>query len=41
MAEVKECDDGVTLTEKERKEIKPTGKIKMVMTRGKDDPKEQ
>ena len=39
-AEVKECDDGVTLTEKERKEIKPTEKIKMVMTRGKDDPKE-
>ncbi len=39
-AEVKECDDGVTLTEKERKEIKPIEKIKMVMTRGKDDPKE-
>lgn len=39
-AEVKECDDGVTLTEKERKEIKPTEKLKMVMTRGKDDPKE-
>ena len=39
-AEVKECDEGVTLSEKERKEIKPTEKIKMVMTRGKDDPKE-
>jgi len=39
-AEVKECDDRVTLTEKERKEIKPTERIKMVMTRGKDDPKE-
>ncbi|MFQ5901260.1 MAG: DEAD/DEAH box helicase family protein, partial [Thermodesulfobacteriota bacterium] len=39
-AEVKECDDSVTLTEKERKEIKSTEKIKMVMTRGNDDPKE-
>jgi type I restriction enzyme R subunit len=39
-AEVKECDEGITLSEKERKEIKPTEKIKMVMTRGKDDPKE-
>ena len=39
-AEVKECDEGVTLSEKDRKEIKPTEKIKMVMTRDKDDPKE-
>ncbi|MCD6225283.1 MAG: DUF3387 domain-containing protein [Deltaproteobacteria bacterium] len=39
-AEIKECDKGVELTEKERKKIKPTEKIKMVMTRGKDDPKE-
>ena len=39
-AEIKECDDSITLTEKEIKEIKPTEKIKMVMTRGKDDPKE-
>ncbi|MCD6586036.1 MAG: type I restriction endonuclease subunit R [Desulfobacteraceae bacterium] len=39
-AEIKECDEGVALTEKERKKIKPTEKIKMVMTRGKDDPKE-
>ncbi|PKM79834.1 MAG: type I restriction endonuclease [Firmicutes bacterium HGW-Firmicutes-14] len=39
-AEVKKCDDGVALTEKERKEIKPIEKIKMVMTRGQDDPKE-
>ena len=37
--EVRECDEGVTLSEKERKEIKPIEKIKMVMTRGKDDPK--
>lgn len=39
-AEVRECDEGVELTEKDRKEIKPIEKIKMVMTRGKDDPKE-
>jgi len=39
-AEIKECDEGVILTEKERKEIKPIEKIKMVMTRCKDDPKE-
>jgi type I restriction enzyme, R subunit len=31
---------GVLLTEREKKEIKPIEKIKMVMTRGKDDPKE-
>ena len=39
-AEIRECDEGVTLSEKDRKEIKPIEKIKMVMTRGKDDPKE-
>lgn len=37
---VKECDDTVKLTEKERKELVPIEKIKMVMTRGKDDEKE-
>ena len=37
--EVKECDKGVILSENERKEIKPTEKIKMVMTHDKDDPK--
>ena len=37
-AVAKECDDGVTLTEKEKKELKPIEKIKMVMTRSKDDP---
>lgn len=36
----KESDDGVVLTEKERKEIKPIERIKMIMTRGKDDPKD-
>lgn len=39
-AEVKVCEDGAVLTEKERKEIKPIERIKMVMTRGQDDVKE-
>ena len=38
-AEVKICDDESTLTEEELKELKPIEKIKLVMTRGKDDPK--
>ncbi|MDY2609823.1 MAG: DUF3387 domain-containing protein, partial [Eubacteriales bacterium] len=39
-AETKACDDGVTLSEKDKKELKPIEKIKMVMTRNKDDEKE-
>lgn len=39
-AEIRECDEGVELTEKERQEIKPIEKVKMVMTRNKDDVKE-
>lgn len=39
-AEAKECDTGVTLTDREKKELKPIEKIKMVMTRNKDDPQE-
>ncbi|MGN7479730.1 type I restriction endonuclease subunit R [Solibacillus silvestris] len=39
-AEVKVCDDGVNLTDREKKEIKPMEKIKMVMTRNGDDSKE-
>lgn len=39
-AEIKECDAGLKLTEKERKEIKPIEKIKLIMTRGKDDAKD-
>ncbi|WJW97220.1 type I restriction endonuclease subunit R [Priestia aryabhattai] len=39
-AEVRECDESEELTEEERKEIKPIEKIKMVMTRNKDDVKE-
>ena len=34
---VKIAEDGVELSEKEQKEIKPMERIKMVMTRGKDD----
>lgn len=36
----KEYDDGVTLTDREKRELKPIEKIKMVMTRSKDDPPE-
>lgn len=36
-AEVKIAEDGVVLSEKEQKEIKPMERLKMVMTRGKDD----
>lgn len=39
-AEVKVCDEDVNLTDKEKKEIKPMEKIKMVMTRNQDDSKE-
>lgn len=38
-AVVKACDEGVELSEKDRREIKPIEKIKMVMTRDKDDAK--
>jgi type I restriction enzyme, R subunit len=38
-AKVKECDDNTTLTKQEKKELKPIEKVKMVMTRDKDDPK--
>ncbi len=34
------ADDGVELTDKERKEILPLEKVKMIMTRNKDDEKE-
>ncbi|WP_421783775.1 type I restriction endonuclease subunit R [Kiloniella litopenaei] len=39
-AEVKVAEDGAELTDKEKKEILPMERVKMVMTRGKDDPKE-
>ena len=36
-AEKKICPDGVELSEKEKKELKPIEKIKLIMTRNKDD----
>lgn len=39
-AELKVCDEGSTLTDTEKKEINPMERIKMVMTRGKDDKKD-
>jgi type I restriction enzyme R subunit len=36
-AEIKECEEGAELSEEEKKELKPIGRIKMVMTRHKDD----
>ncbi|MGJ8743526.1 type I restriction endonuclease subunit R [Polaribacter sp.] len=38
--ELKAFEEGSILTDKEKKEIKPMERIKMIMTRGKDDPKE-
>lgn len=37
--EIKACDDGAELTEKEQQEILAVERIKMIMTRGKDDVK--
>ena len=37
---LRECDEGVELTEADKKKLKPIAKIMMVMTRGKDDSKE-
>lgn len=39
-AEIKVAEDGVELTDTEKKDIKPMEMVKMIMTRGKDDPKE-
>ena len=39
-AEVMACEAGSELTEQEQKDIKPMERVKMIMTRGKDDPKE-
>lgn len=36
-AEKKICPDGVKLSDKEKKELKPIEKIKLIMTRNKDD----
>lgn len=39
--EVKECVEGETLTEKERKEIKPMPRMAMVITRNKDEDSDE
>ena len=39
-AVVKACEEGAELSDKDKKELKPMERIKMVMTRGKDDEKE-
>jgi len=38
--DIKVCDEDIKLTDQEKQELKPIEKIKMVMTRHKDDPKE-
>ncbi|MCM8543321.1 MAG: HsdR family type I site-specific deoxyribonuclease [Lentisphaeraceae bacterium] len=38
--EVLICEEGAELTEKEKKEIQPMERVKMIMTRNQDDPKE-
>ena len=38
--EINECEEGASLTEQEKSELKAIEKIKLVMTRGKDDIKE-
>ncbi|TKD65156.1 type I restriction endonuclease subunit R [Flavobacterium sp. ASW18X] len=38
--EVKVAEEGAVLSDKDKREIKPMERIKMIMTRGKEDPKE-
>lgn len=38
--EIKVAEEGAVLSDKDKREIKPMERIKMIMTRGKDDPKE-
>lgn len=40
-AEVMACEPGAALSEQERKAIKPMERVKLIMTRGKDDPEAQ
>lgn len=39
-SEIREAEEGAELTDKDKRELKPIERIKLVMTRGKDDPKE-
>jgi len=36
--EIREAEEGAELTDKDKRELKPIERIKLVMTRGKDDP---
>lgn len=38
--EIRAAEEGAELTDKDRKELKPIERIKMIMTRGQDDPKD-
>ena len=38
--EIREAEEGAQLTDKDKRELKPIERIKLIMTRGKDDPKE-
>jgi type I restriction enzyme R subunit len=38
--ELRQCEEGVILSETEQKEVKPIEKVRLIMTRGKDDVKE-
>ena len=38
--EVKVCEEGANLTDREKREIKPMERIKMIMTRSQDDPED-
>jgi len=39
-SEIREAEDGAELSDKDKRELKPIERIKLVMTRAKDDPKE-
>lgn len=38
--EIRDAEEGAELTDKDKRELKPIERVKLVMTRGKDDPKE-
>lgn len=38
--EIREAEEGAQITDKDKRELKPIERIKLVMTRSKDDPKE-
>ncbi|MEI6348887.1 MAG: HsdR family type I site-specific deoxyribonuclease [Bacteroidota bacterium] len=38
--EIRAAEEGVELSEKDKRELKPIERIKMIMTRGQDDPKD-